>query len=766
MASNFLEQWRKSGRKINHSGFDLTQKKVYSQPFGLMTMPLFSETNPNEHFELNVDGFMRTETMNTAAFADGKLITSLFFVPYSQIWHNFNSFVTQKDDRHSSAYKGLQNVPVIHLWDLHLEILRMYTTKRIIECYCKSEEVGDYYYIDNPLFAREALSAYRDEFSFESDSALSVNPDEGDRFVLRWLSDLHGMPYVDNLIRAVQFYKYGSPFLYLSDFDAIYNGRISAYEIPTFVQMASALRDAYVSTLDAFFGVGKPGQEADTMFWHKYVNLFRPAAYQHIFYDYFRNKYFDEIPYFQQSGDSRKLVRYIDSFNFDDLECDSLENAIFDFHTDTIADYGVQSSEAGHNVPNWNYARFLCLFDMHYRQYKHDIYTSALNATQFGAVSSISFEGTPDITFDSAGNFLLGSNNGHLSKESVSYSDFVTGVDSQSFDVPDYTLGLFNSDSLFHSPIAASTFNSDYINHQNNEGTLSIQGIRDVHTSDAVSGFTSQSLLSKLKLPSLFDVLQLRRAELMQQWKQNALRAGNMVDDNFKVHYGIEPYYESDNNVMVLGSWEAPLECKPVVATASTGDATNGKVGDLAATGVASANAHTVRFKSADFGVIVGINYFLPDVFYSANGIDQNNTLMEPFDFYSEEFENIGFENLPFATQTIAGKSKMLDNIGFVPPYTRYKTAVDEVFGEFSSIGSFDGSMRAWTMQREDVPAYLVNGVMVRDKSAFYVDPRISDSLFGVAYNGNQNTDPISCYYQYTVKALRPMSVLGIPIFG
>ena len=121
---------------------------------------------------------------------------------------------------------------------------------------------------------------------------------------------------------------------------------------------------------------------------------------------------------------------------------------------------------------------------------------------------------------------------------------------------------------------------------------------------------------------------------------------------------------------------------------------------------------------------------------------------------------------MPFATQTIAGKSKMLDNIGFVPPYTRYKTAVDEVFGEFSSIGSFDGSMRAWTMQREDVPAYLVNGVMVRDKSAFYVDPRISDSLFGVAYNGNQNTDPISCYYQYTVKALRPMSVLGIPIFG
>lgn len=765
MASNFLEQWRKSGRKINHSGFDLTQKKVYSQPFGLMTMPLFSETNPNEHFELNVDGFMRTETMNTAAFADGKLITSLFFVPFSQIWHNFNSFVTQKDDRHSSAYKGLQNVPVIHLWDLHLEILRMYATKRIIECYCLSQGFGEFFYVDEPSIVSTALAEYRDDYSFADDSVLSVNPDEGDRFVLRWLHDLHGMPYVDNLIRSVQFYKYGSPFLYLSAFDNRFNFLIREFETPTFAQYTAALRDAYTSILGSFFGVGKSGQESSTMFWHKYVNLFRPAAYQHIFYDYFRNKYFDEIPYFQQSGDSRKLVRYIDSFNFDDLDCDSLEHAIFDFHTNTIADYGVQSSEDGHNVPNWNYARFLCLFDMHYRQYKHDIYTSALNATQFGAVSSISFEGTPDITFDAAGHFLLGSANGKLSKENVHLGTFLSHINYlNDLEVPSIS-ELFDPNTIFTSPVAGSTFNDDYATAQR-ELSSNASRILDVTSSPGVNGFASESLLSKLKLPSLFDVLQLRRAELMQQWKQNALRAGNMVDDNFKVHYGIEPYYESDNNVMVLGSWEAPLECKPVVATASTGDQTNGKVGDLAATGVASANAHTVRFKSADFGVIVGVNYFLPDVFYSANGIDQNNTLMEPFDFYSEEFENIGFENLPFATQTIAGKSKMLDNIGFVPPYTRYKTAVDEVFGEFSSIGSFDGSMRAWTMQREDVPAYLVNGVMVRDKSAFYVDPRISDSLFGVAYNGNQNTDPISCYYQYTVKALRPMSVLGIPIFG
>lgn len=448
MASNFLEQWRKSGRKINHSGFDLSTKKVFHSPFGLIQQPLFAETNPNEHFELNVDGFMRTETMNTAAFADGKLITSLFFVPYSQLWHNFNSFVSQKDDRHSSAYKGLNFVPTFHLFDLHMECFRMYVTRRILEEYCLCNDSGKDSYMDDINIRNAAKTLYREYVH----PPLSSSPNT---FFWRYVADIHGVPYVDNLIRCIQFYKFGSPYLYLGWFDKEFEdaiNRIPADDRYDFALVAGVIEDAYDSTVDRFFGVNTdtPSTQVDSMFWHKYQNLFRPAAYQHIFYDFFRNKYFDELPYYQYDVEQKK-VRYIDTFNFDDLECDTFEHSVFDFLGNDFSVDGVPQTFA--------YSRFLCLFDMHYRQYKHDIYTSALNATQFGAVSSISFDGTPDITFDQNGNFILGSRDGKLSKEDPVSDDALKDISFNTMRV----LSWNGEDAVItNSPFTGLTLKENY----------------------------------------------------------------------------------------------------------------------------------------------------------------------------------------------------------------------------------------------------------------------------------------------------------------
>lgn len=718
MASNFLEQWKKTGRKINHSGFDVSGKRIWGTPAGLQNIPFHMETNPNEHFEIDVQGYMRTETMNTAAYVDGKLITSLFFVPYSQIWHNFNSFVTQKDDRHSSAYKDKVIVPTISLGKLYEVINNMYLTYQYM--YLTDLLEGTY---DVNNFPAEQNSYYATKFG-NAGSAVGAN--------LQYIEDMFGMPYIFNLLRAVQYFKYGNPYEVIGIYDE-YIQPVLADESHDDDDIKTALVSAYNVFQIKYY---KPGPLKD-----KYVNIFRPAAYQHIFYDYYRNKFFDETPYFQpNNGDD--MIRYIDVFNFDDIVCDSLATSNITIPSNTTLNMAAESIPA-------SWARFLNLFDLHYRQWKHDIYTSAMLSTQFGVVSGVSFEGTPDISFDGSGNIVLG----RLSSASDK-SIYGLRIDQTSINVP--VLGS-DRDFLYTEDTEIPSVDGSSL------GALAV----DTTVTPSVQSFSNVGKrVFNVNVPSLFNVLQLRRAELLQQWKQNALRAGNMVDDNFKAHYGVEPYYESTNNVNLIGSWECPLEAKPITATASTGDSVNGKVGDLAALGVGSAHGHKVRFKTNDFGVIMAISYFLPDVVYSANGIDAQNTLVEPFDFYSEEFENIGFENLSFWRQSIGFGQNMNDNFGFVPPYTMYKTNIDECFDEFAQIGKFSGSMRAWTAQRADIPAYQIGDVAVRSRSAFYVDPRVTDALFGVSYDGSSKTNTIACYFNFDVKALRPMSVLGLPIFS
>ena len=629
MASNFLDEWRQRGRKINHSGFDVGCNRIFNVPTGLIQPVLFKEANPNERFQLDISGLIRSQRLNTAAFCSGRFIVDAFFVPYSQIWHNFNSFVVQKDDRHSSTQKGMVFAPVVSLCDLLNWIFNHITL-------CIGQD-----------------SSSRTVFDY-------------DLAVEQGLSDMHKIPVMFNMLRMLQWCKYGNYFWLLDD-------------------VLGLTQSEYVSAQARINDFLQDLHNHD-----KFVNIFRPAAYQHIFYDFYRNKYFDDTPWFQHEVSSVDPLRYIDIFNFDDIVCKDFASSVIPFDISMLPK---NDDEV---------ARIVNLFNLNYHQYKSDIYTAAMASTQFGAVSGVTLP--EQLNFDVSNGFVFVRN---------------------------------------HNPevVNASLATQDVIPHN----------------------------------PSFFDVLQLRRAELMQQWKMNALRAGNMIDPNFAQHYGVEPYYEGDNNVRFLGEWSANFDVNAVVAQAATGDEINGQVGDIAAIGTGSMQGDKVTFECKDFGVIVCCAYFLPDVYYSANGIDKENTLVEPFDFYSEEFENIGFEPLMWFQQS-AGVTDTSDMVmGYVPPYSQYKTCVDETFGSFSHVAHgithqstkvWYGSMLPWTMFRQDVPFNFVNGVAVRSKAAYYVSPSVSDTLFGVNYDGTIDSDPFSFALHFNVGALRPMSVLGLPVFG
>ena len=114
--------------KATHSknGFDLSRKHVFSSKAGQLRPCLCVETVPDDTFEIDVAALSRTMTLNTAAFLRGKMRYDFFFVPYTQLWHPFNQFMSQRTDRHSVNQKNHLHCPVIHLKDMLYFLIDMY----------------------------------------------------------------------------------------------------------------------------------------------------------------------------------------------------------------------------------------------------------------------------------------------------------------------------------------------------------------------------------------------------------------------------------------------------------------------------------------------------------------------------------------------------------------------------------------------------------------------------------------------------------------
>lgn len=635
---------------LGHSVFDLSQKHVFSSKSGMADAVCPFEVVPDDHFQINVGSLHRTMTMNTAAFLRGKFRYDFFFVPYTQIWHNFNQFIDQRKDKHSTRFNDFNFCPVFN--------------------------VGALLYL--------GLQSFR---KFHWNQANVITQD----------CDIYGVPFIFGLVRILDMLGYGnySPIL-----------------IPTEpINPATGAAWSGTERDDAFTAALAYAAQFDD----KFCNLFRIAAYQHIWYDYYRNKYYDE-----QWEFGSLYMDYINTFNFDDIICNVFSNSILSYPALTYND-----SDAAWQ--NGQTLRVLQLFTPRYVQWKKDLFTSTLPGTQFGSVSTVDFT---SVTSDDTSRW---NNQGGV---------FVNGE-----SVKTEAKGTYIGD------LAGS----------------SMYGLQHDHE------FTAS-----------FDVLALKRAEALQAWKQATLRAGNMVDSNFEAHFGVKPHYEGDNNVAFLGSYEAILDVNSVVANADTSGSINGRVGDIAATGTAVLKGQTINYDAKDFGVIMAIASFVPESEYSNNMIDRANRLYEKFDFFTPEYQNIGLESVSGVDLDANLFSNEANKVlGYAPRYWMYKAAVDKCHGEFARvpyqvanqpIKEIQGTLRAWVAPRKEfliMSGFDSSGYHVknRTKGTFYCSPYALDNVFGLQnYNdlnslGRQRTDSFLNNVYFDIKAVRPMSVLGLPQF-
>lgn len=256
------------------------------------------------------------------------------------------------------------------------------------------------------------------------------------------------------------------------------------------------------------------------------------------------------------------------------------------------------------------------------------------------------------------------------------------------------------------------------------------------------------------------DILSLRKSEAIQRWRENALRAGNQIEDNFEAHYGRKPKSHMQCHPQHLGSFSSPLNVGDVNATAQTGASTNGILGDVAGKGIMSFDgSEEISFESSDFGVMMAIYSILPEAEYNANNIDRMNALLEKEDYFIPEYENLGLEAVGGSVISVNGAPSVL---GYAPRYFGYKQKHDRCVGQFmnftmqGSNTAFGGMYRQWCSPKYDVDRTYGSIPL----SLLYVNPAIYDVNITAAYS---LSDQFLVDFYCDVDAIRHMTVSGMP---
>lgn len=313
-----------------------------------------------------------------------------------------------------------------------------------------------------------------------------------------------------------------------------------------------------------------------------------------------------------------------------------------------------------------------------------------------------------------------------------------------------------------------------------NEDNLLFHGVR----ADFSNGQSSYDFASDISV----DALSIRQTMALQRFKERLLRAGTRTKDLQRALFGDVSRYVLDDYVDFLGATSSNLDFNTVAATAES----NGvNVGDLSSNGVSTVSNNGFSYHSSDYGILIGVCYFIPENEYEAYGIDRFNVMLDSDDYYKPDFANLGLSpvfnfdyNLYFGSHPVVSApsdgavdlTKVDSVLGYLARYWQYKTSIDKVHGEFYNSLPWRSGLSVELSQNVGFEKKFSQGAFASfvaprpatlftdmGLSVFYVNPSDIDSIFYVAANEMQESDHFKINMYNNCRAVLPMSVIGLP---
>lgn len=524
----------------------------------------------------------------------------------------------------------------------------------------------------------------------------------------------------------------------------------------------------------------------------------RLAAYQMVWYYFFRNDVFD----------NEVSAR---CFNFDDVTAKT---------NGTEPNYDILSVRSVDDF-------IIECCQLRYVGYKKDLFTAFMPGTQYGAVSSI------DISLEGLTAEFVGQSSPVISRHSnqgigysgfdvygVQYSNGVSGQTGNDFGKhfhdqvnpnANYAINGAADPNSAYTEQQAAAGNGDHVLIQDSEDPYTFQtdyhthgfnlpGHR--HTIEASVTPEGTVNLSGSSATSLFDVLQLVEAQAIQKWRQKSMLAGNRTVNQFRAHHGVVPRHLMDHLPDFIGSVDNEIQITEITSQADTAiDADESNLGEIAGRGYGVTNNRTFNFHSDDYGILILMHAIVPENTYNSFGIDVGNTRVYYSDFYQSEYTNLGLQAIPkylldvtdnqFTGETTGEGTDIFTTdvgvVGYAPRDFGYKTYVSKVHGLFNPSRLWDGSspadprpsrygfsdMQSFVMARRDLnrrfiktqQGSVIAGELMMTLSQLYVHPSLFDSIFAVAASNSETTDTFISHVRFSCDASLPMPILGLPQF-
>lgn len=653
------------------SGFDLSKNQTFSFASGMIQPAFYRMVLNKSHVELKLNSILNTLPMVNQPFSRGKFYVDAYQVPLSMLWSGFNEFYAQAREVFSSTAEDYEN-----MFDLkNVEYQPVFSLFGVVICCYHDLRVIQ---VDQSTANIPSLTP-DDVKNLKSDLIMGF--------------DVHGYPLCIGTLRLLDMFGYGNFWLLCkqwlldgADLITVCNSLLEDYlgkgATIDFPDGASDLDIIHEFIDGTQFGRRITIEGVDYTHPVSMVSAWPLLAYQKVFADIYRNTFYDRQNVYSYNVDYwvKECDGIIGNIDFTDFEPDNTKTRLM----------------------------FWSIFELHYRQFKNDMFTSLLPDSQFGDVSTVS----------------------------VGDSDFI----------------IYNKEDLE---------GIDYAEVDDFEGSNSGS------PNSLVPSVNYSYNKWKLKpLPS-FSVLAQRRAEALQRYKERYLRAGNRLSDQFKSMFGQVPKYLDDKYCVYLGSLDSSLNNNPVPSTSDSGAYT---VGERASYGTSQIQG-SIKCDVRDMSILMVVIYYLPEADYESFNIDGIHTKLHYLDLPQIEFENLGLAPV-YRHQLSLLSTRYLDFdgqgsfqnvygnpvIGYAPPYLDWKTDVDRIHGEFGHTNYLNGVFSSWVTSR--------GNVSMRSLSDYYVSPEFLNSIMVSQFNGQQSHDPFLSFLMFDCKVVQPLTVTGLPIWN
>lgn len=363
---------------------------------------------------------------------------------------------------------------------------------------------------------------------------------------------------------------------------------------------------------------------------------------------------------------------------------------------------------------------FMELMQLRPKAWGHDRFTSALPFAQRGPDVALPIEFSGDYPVKYNGN----RNYGYLPSSPAQAGRLRPNNSSQSDRVAlEYENGSGSTGDVNGRVVAGAFDQGETAQMSYDPGDTLYADVDDVQISSTIRDF--------------------RRALRLQQWYENSARGGYRPNEAALAHFGVSVPDQSLQRAQFLGGMSSPLVISEVPQT-SEGTQSSPQ-GTLAGKATSYGNGHLFKQFFSEHGFIiimtsctVRANYF--------QGLDRMFSRMTRDEYAWPEFANLGEEPI-YTKEIYAQEPGVADDtvFGYLPRYADYKSAVNQIKGDFTT------NLKFWVQPREfdDIPK--LNEKFIYDSAPL--------TPFAV----QDGSDVILSIMNIGVKASRLLPFYGVP---